>query len=225
MEEDAFIALCKLVESTGFPISGMNIYCPPEIIIAGPGYDADVARKYAQTAAKRGHALGARIIGIGAPRSRNIPDGYDRNLARKQLVEFLRITAGEFAAVGINAGMEALGPCFCNFINTVSEAYEVVSEADVENLMVLVDLYNMELSGEADIELLKFVDRIGHAHTSDDDGSHTLRSYLKPDKYPLHEKRIRRLKETGYNGSLTIETDIAFDSARAQECIQFLRSI
>jgi len=225
MEDDAFEILCGLVKKTGVPVMGMNLYCPPEIIIAGPGYDTEKAIAYARKAAVRCSALGVRIVGIGSPRSRTIPDGFDREIAKSQLHDFLCVTAAEFDKFGITVAMEALGPCLCNFINTVSEAQEAVIIADKNNLKIVIDFYNMEHSGEADIDIEPFADLIVHAHISDDDGTPTQRSYLHPEKYTLHQKRISRLMESGYKSGLTIEIDIPFDNIRAQENLRFLRSI
>ena len=225
MEEVIFSALNKQVDRIGTPVIGMNLYCPPELIISGPGYDAEKVLLYAKTAAARGSALGVNIVGIGSPRSRILPDGFDQKTAKSQLTEFLLITAAQFDRVNITVAMEALGPCFCNFINTVPEAYEIVNAANKNNLKIVADFYNMEHSGEADNDLTAYMDKLVHMHISDDDGSPTLRSFLKPEKYPIHKPRIRRLIETGYNGGLTIETDIPFDDARAGESLQFLKSV
>jgi sugar phosphate isomerase/epimerase len=225
MEEITFTTLCKHIEKIGFPVLGMNMYCPPDVIIAGPGYDCGIAARYARIAAARGNALGVRVIGIGSPRSRIIPEGFDLKLAKTQLVEFLRITAGEFSVYGITVAFEALAPCFCNFINTLPEAQRVVAGAGINGLEIVADFYNMEHSGEADMDITPFIDLIGHFHISDDDGAPTKRSYLKPEKYSLHKSRIRRIKESGYNGALTLETDVAFDEVRALESLQFLKSV
>jgi len=225
MDEDEFIALCKTVNNIGFPVMGMNIYCPPEIIIAGPGYDPDITRSYAKKAADRGYALGVKVIGIGSPRSRVIPEGFDLKLAKNQLMEFITITAKEFGVFNITLAFEALAPCYCNFINTLADAYEVVSKIDITNIKIVVDFYNMEHSGEADIDINGFIDRIFHAHISDDDGAPTLRSYLDPEKYPIHRERLYRLKESGYTGALTIETDVPYNEFRAKDNLNFLKSL
>jgi len=225
MDDSIFNALCRKVEKIGVPVMGMNLYCPPEVIIAGPGFSADNTLIYARKAASRASSLGVRTVGIGSPRSRTLPDGFNRNMADDQLIEFLRITAAEFKKYNITVAMEALGPCFCNYINTVSDAYEIACKANVDNLKILADFYNMEHSGEADTGLRPYMDHLVHMHISDDDGTPTQRSYLHPGKYPIHKDRIRELRRIGYIGSLTIEIDIPFDKERANDNLQFLKSM
>jgi sugar phosphate isomerase/epimerase len=224
MNERDFDELCHLVGKTDFPVRAMNIYCPPKIVIAGPGYSATAAGTYAHAAALRGKALGVESVGIGSPFSRNLPEGFDKALADRQLAEFLTITAEAFGEVGINVNLEALGPCYCNFINTLKEACEAVSAADVENLGIVLDFYNMEHSGEADIDLREYMSLIRHAHISDDDGAPSLRSYLRSDKHLIHKHRIQGLLDSGYDGGITIEVDVAFDARRAKESLAAIRN-
>jgi len=225
MDDDDFSNLLLQLDKDSLPILGMNIYCPPEITIAGPGFDGEVSAQYARKAADRGKALGVRVVGIGSPFSRILPTEFDRKLARIQLLEFLRVTSREFEKVGIKIVLEALAQCFCNFVNTLDEAYSIVSQLDDVNIGLVADFYNMEHSGEADIDFSKFIDQIYHAHISEDDGAPTKRSYMKPDNYKMHAKRINRLKQSQYRNALTIEIDIPFDSERAQDNLRFLKSI
>jgi len=225
MSDNDFENFLSRLNKATLPILGMNIYCPPEIVIAGPGFDIDASAKYAYKAAKRGKALGVKVVGIGSPFSRNLPDEFDRKLARTQLLEFLKVTSSEFRKVDIKITLEALAPCFCNFINTLDEAYDIVSRLDDVNIDLVADFYNMEHSGEADIDLGKYIDKISHMHISEDDGVPTKRSYLEPKNYKIHADRINRLKQSQYNNTLTIEIDVPFDSERAQDNLKFLRSL
>jgi len=225
MNDDDFGKLLFQLDKHVLPILGMNIYCPPEIVIAGPGFDVDRAAKYARKAADRGKELGVEVIGIGSPFSRILPDEYDRKLAQTQLLEFLKVTSSEFEKVGIKITLESLAPCFCNFINTLEEAYDVVSQLDDANIGLVADFYNMEYTEEADIDLSKYIDKIYHMHISEDDGAPTKRSYMKRSNYEIHAKRINRLKQSQYNKTLTIEIDVPFDSERAQDNLKFLKSL
>jgi len=225
MNDDDFLSLRNQVDEISFPVLGMNIYCPPEVVIAGPGFDEDIVAVYARKAAGRAGALGVRFIGIGSPKSRILPEDYDLISARKELMTFLKITSEEFGNFGIKTTLEALAPCFCNFVNTLPEAYEIVKEFDDENIGLVADFYNMEHSGEADIDLSKYIDKVFHMHISDDDGAPTKRSYLKPEKLSIHASRISRLQQSPYNGMITIEVDVPFDKMRAENNLSFLKSL
>ena len=94
--------------------------------MSGPGQNLDEARAYARKLAAYASELSVDQVGIGAPGSRRLPEGYDRALANRQMKEFLRYTADEFAAYDIYVSLEAVGECYCNYINRLEEAKDMV---------------------------------------------------------------------------------------------------
>jgi len=223
MEPAAFSALERLVERAGLPVRAMNLYCPPEIIIAGPGFDLGNARRYASQAASRAAALGVALMGIGSPKSRSLPEGFDRALGMRQLEEFLLTTADIFGRQGITICLEALGACFCNVLNSFFEAGQVVRRLRHEYLGLILDLYNMEWSGEADADWSEYASLVRHAHTSDDEGDPYLRSYLREEKYSVHLRRIGILAQSGYDRGLTLEMDVPVETPRAAMSLEIMR--
>ena len=205
------------------PVLGMNAFCPAEIVITGPGYDRAVNREYAKHLSARAGALSVKVVGIGSPLSRNLPNNFDPSLSYQQIGEFLMDTSEIFGKYGIHTCLEALATCYCNTVNTLSEAVKLVNNLNNSNIHVVLDFYNMEHMGEADIPIPKA--SIIHAHISDDDGSFLLRSYLQPKKQKLHQTRIRNLLETGYIGGLTLEVDVSYDPIRAAESLAIMRGI
>lgn len=202
---------------------GINGYCPKEIVIAGPGFDPKLTRKYARCVAERARLLGTRFVGIGSPNSRTLPQGYPGRKAVEELKDFLRITAEEFGRFGITVCLEALAPCYCNFINSVDEAVKITREIGWESIKTVLDFYNMEYVGEADREIKEILDSVAHVHTSDDDGGPLIRSFLKKEKREIHQKRIRELYESGYNGAVTIEVDVPADRKRSEESLKTVK--
>ncbi|MCE5342685.1 MAG: sugar phosphate isomerase/epimerase [Eubacteriales bacterium] len=220
MPEDAFLALREALGQAGLPCLGFNACFPAEVTIAGPGFDPEKARRYAEILAGRALALGVRMVGVGSPFSRRIPDGYPEGRAMREAADFLRILRDVMAPAGVTVCVEALADCYCNFINTLPEAAVLAMLADCK---VVLDYYNMELMGEANRDLRPYLPLIAHVHISDDDGSPQLRSPLKPEKAAIHRRRIRWLKEAGYDQIITLETDIPFSEVRAAESLRLLR--
>lgn len=202
---------------------GINGYCPKEIVIAGPGFNPKEAREYARRMAERASFLGTGFVGIGSPNSRTLPQGYPAKRAVEELKDFLRITAEEFGRFGITVCLEALAPCYCNFINSVDEAVKITREIGWESIKTVLDFYNMEYAGEADREIREILDSVAHVHISDDDGGPLKRSFLKREKREIHQKRIRELYEFGYNGAVTIEVDVPADRKRSEESLKMVR--
>ncbi|HML49625.1 MAG TPA: TIM barrel protein, partial [Clostridia bacterium] len=182
------------------PVRAMNAYCPPNIRIAGDGFDLNAARAYARGLAERAEALGIRVTGVGSPNSRNLPREYPRQQADAQTEAFLRATAEEMGRRGVTVLLEALAPCFCNYINTTAEAVRLARGAGIG---IVADFYNMEHIGEGDTDLKPHIGLIKHAHISDDEGSPSTRSYLTPGKADAHAARVRGLIRAGYAGALT----------------------
>lgn len=219
LSDGAFRALVKRVARSGLQVRAMNAYCPPEIRIAGPGFELKKARAYAKGLAVRAEALGIRVTGVGSPNSRNLPPDYDRETADRETIEFLACAAEEMEKRNVTVLLEPLAPCFCNYINTLKEAAVLARRAGVG---IVADFYNMEHSGEGDTDVSPYIGLIGHAHISDDDGDPLKRSYCDPAKAPVHRRRVRRLLEAGYQGALTLEIDTAYDEARARDTLHML---
>lgn len=225
LSEADFAALCALLARLGLPCRGFNAYCGSEITIAGPRYDRQANRAYAALLARRGRALGIAQAGVGSPFSRRLPEGFDRALASRQVAEFLADADEFFAPEGIRVGMEALAPEFCNCVNLCDEAADLARAVPGGRVGLILDFYNMERNGEAERELDSLLPLILHVHISDDAGDPFRRSLPRPEKYPLHRQRLLRLRRAGYDGSVSIETDLPLDETAGAEALAFLRSL
>lgn len=224
MTDAQFDELKAKVQGGRLPCLGLNAYCPPEIAIIGAHFSLEKARAYAGHLAKRAAGLGVRAVGVGSPFSRMLAPGFDPETAWKQATAFMRETSCAFAPYGITVCIEALAPCYCNFINHLEEAERLRACVDEPNLQLVVDFYNMEHSQEADLPLNAYRGHIAHAHISDDDGSPRLRSYLKPEKRHIHAARLRRLRAAGYqNGCISLEIDTPFHAERAASSLAMLQ--
>ncbi len=225
MTEQEFDSLCTMLADLELPCMGFNAYCGPDVVIAGPGYDRENTRRYARHLAERGKKLGIRQVGIGSPFSRNLPDGFDRTLAAAQLREFLLDSAECFAPADVRVALEPLAPFFCNFINNYDEGMEYVTALADQGVGLILDFLNMELSGEDERDLTPLVPYVLHTHISDYADSPWQRDELKPELYSVHQERLRRLRAAGYNGTVSIETDLAYDTPRAIETLRAIQAI
>ena len=224
MEQADFRNLLTLIHGGTLPCVGFNAYCTPDIKIAGPGFSEEVIRQYAYLCCERAEMLGVSLIGIGSPFSRTLPDGFSRQRANEQAVSFYQITADVFSGAGITVCVEALAGCYCNFINTVEEAAEIVRLSDRPNLKLVIDFYNMEHAREADIDLSPYLDLIAHVHISDDAGSPQKRWFLKESKFLVHQDRVRRLLHAGYQGDISLEVDLPLTLKEASRSLETLRT-
>ena len=224
MEQADFQNLLTLVHGGTLPCVGFNAYCTPDIKIAGPGFSEEMIRQYANLCCERAEMLGVSLIGIGSPFSRMLPEGFSRQRANGQAVSFYQITADVFRGAGITVCVEALAGCYCNFINTVEEAAEIVWLSGRPNLKMVIDFYNMEHEREADIDLSPYLDQIAHVHISDDAGSPQKRWFLKESKLLVHQDRVRRLIHAGYRCDISLEVDLPLTLKEASQSLETLRT-
>jgi len=77
-----------------------------------------------------------------------VPDGFDRKQARRQLLEFIRMTTNACMSQGITLVCEPLYKKECNIINTVREAMEYVWEIDHPHFQCLVDTFHFWVDEE-----------------------------------------------------------------------------
>lgn len=223
LEECDFSQIRRILEEKTFICGGLNAYCPKDIVIAGPEYDLKKAGKYAEFCALRASVIGVECVGIGSPQSRRLPPAFGRKKADQQLRDFLKTTAEAFGKFGIKVCLEPLAPCYCNYINTIEEAVEIVEGIGWENIGIVADFYNMEYTGEADRDMKAFLPWLYHVHISDDAGGPDRRSHLKRERAAIHQERIGRLYESGYRGKVSVEVDLPVCPPSAGQSLAILR--
>ena len=222
MSEQEFAETLRIVQAGPLPCRGLVSYCPPEIVIAGPGWSLPAAREYAQKCAARAGQLGIQRVGIGCPLSRTLPDNYDRQLAFRQMADFLAVTCQEFARYGIDVCVESLGYGNCNFINTLEESAELQKTVDMPNIKLALDFYNLEQSNQPDVDIAPYMSHVAVVHMSDDEGL-WRRNFFIPGKSAVHQERVRRLIALGYTGDISIEIDVPVDTNAAQKSLFMLK--
>ena len=76
MEPGPIAALRRRLDERGLRCRSLNAYCPDHIIMTGPGQNLDEARAYARKLAAYASELSVDQVGIGAPGSRRLPEGF-----------------------------------------------------------------------------------------------------------------------------------------------------
>lgn len=224
LSESSFYELCTRISTSSIPCLAFNAYCSPEIVIAGPGFNHEKAREYAHNLAFRAYRLGVKVVNIGSPKSRILPPDFSIETANAQIRQFYSDTADEFAVYGIKVAVESLGYCFCNFVNKLSEAIDIVKDVSKDNLLLVLDFYNIQQNGEADVNISTAVPYICHVHDSDDAGSPWNRSYFNEGRSNIHIHQMKQLKDMGYDGTISVEVDVPFEPNAAQKSMNLIKS-
>src|SRR6185436_2158060 len=82
-------------KAVGLPTPAANGFLPGEVRVTGPDADPDKQLQYVRKAFDRMVRLGVKVIVFGSAPARNVPDGFPREQAWKQLVEFGKRIAPE----------------------------------------------------------------------------------------------------------------------------------
>ena len=88
--DEEFAANKALAATITPPIYSANGFFPGDIKIVGPETDIERAVKYSRTALRRASEIGIKILVLGSSGSRSIPEGFSREEARKQFIDFLK---------------------------------------------------------------------------------------------------------------------------------------
>ena len=208
LDDAALRALLEKKTALGLPVLRLNAYCSGSPVIAGPGADDAATQSYARVLMRKAAALGVETIGIGAPKARILPDGYDRALADSQCARFLRITAEEAAPYGITLLIEAVQKGMCNYLNTMADAQTMMRRIALPEVRLMADLYHMETQGEDWNTLRNYMADIRHVHVR------TVGPGLTRGLYGLKDEIIcaqafRAIRAAGYSGTVSIEPDAA----------------
>jgi sugar phosphate isomerase/epimerase len=194
-----------------------NSFLPGDLKIVGPAVDTQRVRRYLANALKRVSEVGGQVLVFGSGGARNVPEGFSRQRAWSQLVEFLHMAADQADASGVTLAAEPLNRSECNIINTVPEAVALAEDVNRPPVRVLADLYHISEDQEPLDNVLKAGTLLAHVHVAD-----TGRFYPGSGSYD-YSGFFGRLKQIGYNARTSAEgrwTDFDSEVAKA---LPFLR--
>lgn len=163
--ESEFDRLRDTLLASPLPIEAFNSFVRA-LRIVGPDVDSGALAAYVDTALRRAAEVGGKVIVLGSAGARNIPDGFLRERAWEQLIDFLKICSSAWERHGVAVAVEPLCRAESNFIHTVAEADMLVRDAGLPGIGVLADTFHMEQEGEALGAIAAAAPRILHVHTA-----------------------------------------------------------
>jgi D-psicose/D-tagatose/L-ribulose 3-epimerase len=183
-----------------------NLFLPGEHKVVGPDVDADAVKAYMAEAMRRAAALGIERVVFGSGKAREVPAGFPRDEAYRQLKQAVRWACEAAAAAGGNTivCLEHLRRAETNIVNSLAEAGEIAFELDLENLGLVVDGYHL-MEEHEDVAVVRDVAaKVAHVHV------------CGPDRRPPAESDVKYLASLfselagiGYRGRASIEASFA----------------
>ena len=202
------------------PIPAACVLLPSALKVVGPEVDMEKLRSYMTTVLKRAKICGIGKLVFGSGAARKIPDGFSREAASNQIIDFAKMSAELASKQGIMLVLEPLNQGETNVINTVAEAMRFVKSVDHPSFQCLVDSYHFWLEDESLENLRRAMPWIKHVHLADKEGRVAPGLSGKADYRPF----FRVLKQAGYNGNISFEGAAMPDfSETAPNVLEFVK--
>jgi sugar phosphate isomerase/epimerase len=196
--DDDWAAKRAAIDAMPLPVETFNSFVRNGKIV-GPDADPERLRRYVSTAAERARQVGGAVIVFGSGGARSVPDGFPREQAADQIVEFLGFCADAYDRTGVVTVIEPLNVGECNILTTVKEGAEYVGRVNRAGVRNLADTFHMEKDGEPISHIVTYGDTIAHVHTAD-----TGRKAPATGTYD-HVALFRALRQAGYDARVSIE--------------------
>ncbi len=214
-----FEAAVERIRQAGLPVPIAYLFLPPALKVTGPQIDREQQMLYVKKAFARLSRLGTKIVTFGSGESRRVPDGFPKDEAFKQLVEFGRRIAPEARRHGITIAVEPQRRQETNIINSASEGLELVKAIDDPTFQLMIDFYHLASEREDPDIVLRAGSHLVHLHMANPQGRVFPLAWDEYDYAPF----FTNLRRAGYNKGISIEASAKDFRAEAPRAISLLR--
>lgn len=214
LSDDDYAKLQGRVKALKIPIIAANSFVPGTIKLTGPETNQAAQAEYVRKCLGRLSKIGVKYVVFGSGKAREVPEGYDREKAFQQLIDFGRLAATEGQKVGITIVLEPLRKQETNIINSVGEGLPLVAAINHPHFMILSDFYHLAEEHEDPAVLRKAGPMLKHTHVANPAG----RVFPKNADEAAYAPFFANLAAIGYKGGMSIEartTDLAADAPPA----------
>jgi D-psicose/D-tagatose/L-ribulose 3-epimerase len=202
------------IKQLGLPVPVTNLFLPATLKVTGPEVDREAQIRYVRKAFARLSRLGTGIVVFGSGGARRVPEGFSKDEAFKQLVEFGRGVAVEASSHNITIAVEPLRRQETNIINSAAEGLELVNAIDHPNFQLMIDFYHLASEGEDPAIVLLAREHLRHLHMANPQGRVFPLSWDEYDYGPF----FANLRRIGYDKRISVEAsakEFALDAPRA----------
>lgn len=170
---------------------------------------------YTKSAIDFAAAVGCGNLVFGCPKNRNTSGSADNEIAVAFFKELGDYAARKNTVIGMEANPKIYGT---NFINTTSEAMDLVRRVDSAGFRLNLDTGTMIENGEDCSTLRGNMPLISHVHISEP----FLR---KIEKHELHRELLLLLAKENYRGFVSVEMAAQENLEDIETIIEYVRSL
>lgn len=160
------------------------------------------------------------LVNIGRVRG-PIEPGEPRENSENRFLDSLDVVARYAAPKGVFVAVEPVNRYELNFINNVSEAYDVISKRDFPNVKIMPDTFHMNIEDQSiEATFAQYRDHIAYIHFADSNRRAPGQGHLN---FP---NIIQTLRAVGYDGYVTAEIlPLPSPDEAAQQAVKHLKPL
>jgi len=219
MSDVDFETAAAKIKEIGLPTPAANLFLPATLKVTGPETDPAAQMAHVRKAFTRLARLGTEVVVFGSGGARRVPEGFAKEEAFKQLVDFGRRAAREAKANGITIAIEPLRKQETNIINSAAEGLELVNAINDPNFQLMIDFYHLASEQEDPAIVLRAKDHIRHLHTANPTGRVFPLKWEEFDYAPF----FANLRAIGYDKRISVEGSTRDFAGDAPQSIALLR--
>jgi sugar phosphate isomerase/epimerase len=214
-----FEAAAAHLKEAGLPTPAANLFLPATLKVTGPGTDPARQMEHVHKALSRLSKLGVEVVVFGSGGARRVPEGFSKEDAFSQLVDFGRRAAREARANGITIAVEPLRRQETNIINTAAEGLDLVNAIGDPNFQLMIDFYHLASEHEDPDIVIRAKDHLRHLHMANPQGRVFPQKWEEYDYAPF----FANLKKIGYDKRISVEASTPDLAAQGPPAIALLR--
>jgi D-psicose/D-tagatose/L-ribulose 3-epimerase len=219
LSDSDFEQAAARIRRAGISTPAANLFLPPTLKVTGPAIDQAQQTTYVRKAFARLAQLGTQIVVFGSGPARQVPEGFPKEQAFQQLVEFGRRIAPEARARGITVAVEPQRHEETNIINSAAEGLNLVNAIGDPNFQLMIDFYHLASEKEDPAIVVRAGSHIRHLHTANPEGRVFPRRWEEYDYAPF----FAALRRIGYDKRISVEASTKDLQADAPIAIALLR--
>ncbi len=186
----------------GITVGSFNSFFGPEVKLMGDGVDMNQIREITKKNVELAVRFNPKVVVIGSGRARIIPEGVSKEEAMKVFGEVVDLAANICAEHGIGVVIEPLRYKETNFINTILEGKEMSEYIGNPNVGCFIDFFHFHQNGEELDSIDELKGKLIHTHLARPNPD---RKSPKPEDEPIIRSWMEKLRQIGYDESLTLE--------------------
>ncbi len=196
-----FDAAAAHIKALGISTPAANLFLPAALKVTGPETNPEQQMAHVRKAFTRLAKLGTEVVVFGSGGARRVPEGFAKEDAFKQLVDFGRRAAREAKAYNITIAIEPLRRQETNIINSAAEGLELVNAIADPNFQLMIDFYHLASEQEDPAIVLRAKDHIRHLHVANPQGRVFPQKWEEFDYAPF----FANLRAIGYDKRISVE--------------------